>query len=671
MNKTMTRAQLKISGLALATVLLLLLVITLVATVSLRMSKEQQTMSLNLKQLTRAQFAAEQAVREAIDLPIWSVDPDPNNPDLTWEHEGSGSGTDYSFVYRIKHKIATGSVAVDSEGFPYYAVEAEGVSGNGRRQVEVGVVSQYESVSAVDDAFIGCRGVPFNSNANVSSYNSSGVPTDGNNAIVRTLEPPGDLILDSNADVYGNIYVYGDFHMDSNARARKDVFVNGDITMDSNSDIYGNAWAGGSISPTGNADIHGTTNANQPGSLAPSEDCDPLGIDSFIATNAGHITAVNNTNSSNTPSMGTAFSSGGSTHTNVQAGDKYFSSFDMDSNATMTLEAGEHVWMVDGDFLLNSNSNITLAAGASLEIYITGRFVLESNTAIVNNGVPADLLIFSNATDNNLGDDDDAEVQMLSNSSFVGVIYAPEAHVVFNSNSDAYGAVRGRWAQMDSNADFFYDETLGELVETSQEVDLGYKIVYWTEQSYDSYTSLASAVATTTSGGVTTTSVTTSTTGSSTTTSSSTTASSTVVTTTGTGSAPTTTAGPSFVASNFQRSAGDKRYTFTLTNTSGGTCTLEGVDFTSWPNNGDFEKLDIAGNQVTEGDETGAPASINNGVGASQSWKSDSLPYREFPANQSRQLDFRFKNNAKKGTYIMTLRFSEGCDDLNVTHTFN
>ena len=80
MNRWMVKPLKPAPGIALAAVMLLLLVISLIGTISLRMSKEQQTMSLNLKQLTRAQFAAEQAVREAIDLPIWSVDPDHKTP---------------------------------------------------------------------------------------------------------------------------------------------------------------------------------------------------------------------------------------------------------------------------------------------------------------------------------------------------------------------------------------------------------------------------------------------------------------------------------------------------------------------------------------------------------------------------------------------------------------
>jgi len=95
------------------------------------------------------------------------------------------------------------------------------------------------------------------------------------------------------------------------------------------------------------------------------------------------------------------------------------------------------------------------------------------------------------------------------------------------------------------------------------------------------------------------------------------------------------------------------------------------VEINSYPNNGDFEKLDISGNQVTEGDPVGGSVNISNAPGSDQTWKSDSQQYREFSAGQSRQLDFRFKNNAKKGTYIMTLRFSTGCQDLSITHTFN
>ena len=181
-------------GIALAAVLLLLLVITLIGTVSLRMSREQQTMSNNMRDFTRAQFAAEQAVREAIDLPIWSVDPDPSSPDPDWKHVVTGTGksdgtnTDYSYLYTIRHQTALGSVAVDSGGFPYYVIEAEGKSGKGRRQLEVVVVSLYDSYSVVEDAFIGCNGIDFDANGDLKSYNSDdSVFTPGNKGNAKTL----------------------------------------------------------------------------------------------------------------------------------------------------------------------------------------------------------------------------------------------------------------------------------------------------------------------------------------------------------------------------------------------------------------------------------------------------------------------------------------------------
>ena len=506
-----------------------------------------------------------------------------------------------------------------------------------------------------------------------SSYRSDLVPTDGNNAIVRTLEAPGHLTLDSNADIKGNVYVVGDLHLDSNARIRKDAFSNGDITMDSNSTIQGNAWAVGSISARGNGRINGTTNPNQPTEMAPYEDCDPLGIDSHIATNAGHITSVNNDNALNSPPIDTAYNNSSNGNTNFAAGDYYFSSFEMDSNAEVTLLSGDHVWHVEGNFLLNSNSKIIMSAGATLEIYITGRFVLESNTEIENPGKPADLLIFSSATDNSLGDDDDAEFQMLSNTGIKAVTYAPRAHVVYNSNSDAYGAVRGRWAQMDSNADFFYDETLADEAEFNSPINLGYKIVYWTEQAYESYENLNTATSSTTTSGTTSTTTVIGSTTTSSSSSSSSTGNQTTNSSSSTTALPNTTTAPLvFSASSFAVNDGDKRFSFTLRNDSTFVCTIEGIDLTSWPNgNGKFEKLEIGGDQVSDGNPAKAPASINNGSGASQSWKDDSNSRRRFSSNQSKRLDFLFKNNGKTGSYVLTIRFSGGCEDLSINHTFS
>ena len=74
---------------------------------------------------------------------------------------------------------------------------------------------------------------------------------------------------------------------------------------------------------------------------------------------------------------------------------------------------------------------------------------------------------------------------------------------------------------------------------------------------------------------------------------------------------------------------------------------------------------------MSDGNPAKAPASINNGSGASQSWKDDSNSRRRFSSNQSKRLDFLFKNNGKTGSYVLTIRFSGGCEDLSINHTFS
>ena len=651
-----------VRGIALAAVLMLLLVITLIGTLSLRMSREQQTASMNLRDLTRAQFAAEQAVREAIDLPIWSVDPDPDNPDYNWIHVVSApnAGTDYGYSYTIRHKQALGSVAVDSEGFPIYVVQSEGTSGNARRQLEVAVVSQFKSISVVEDAFIGCRGIPYNSSGTIGSYRSDGQFTTGDNANIKTIEADADVTIDSNATLRGYAYITGDLQIDSNARIMKDAYANGGINLGSNSTIVGAAWSGESVTIGVGASV-GQSNSNVDPDPVPVQDCDPLDIDTYIATNTSGITTPN-----------TAYYYGSNTPTTMAPGQYKFTDFTMDYGGVLQLSPGDYTWFIDGDLSISSNAGVRFATGTTMTIYITGQFELDSNsylgaaspgdlpTYVVK---PANLAVFSSAENTTMGLDFDAMVSMRSNTGFMGVVYAPKAHVVFNSNNQSWGAVRGRWSQMDSNADYLYDETLADEVTFTDVIDLGYKVVYWTEQSYDSYDTLNTSTVSTTSTTSTSTTAPTTTTTTTTTTTAGTSTTTTSTTTT------TTLAAVTFETSAFNCSDGSKTFSFNLRQATGQDCTIAQIDFPDWPSgNGKFDKLEIDNTTATKG----GPMEPGGSIGNSKPWANNSDSLRTLSAGTTKSMEFIFKNGAKSGLYEMTIRFGDlNCPDVEVSYSCN
>lgn len=666
-------------GIALAAVLLLLLIITLIGTVSLRMSKEQQTMSLNLKQLTRAQFAAEQGVREAIERQIWLDDLDPTS--TTWRIKGTGSGTDYNFTYTVEHRIALGAVAVNEDGFPYYVIKSEGVSGKGRRQLEVAVVRLYNSYSLVEDAFIGCRGVPFNSNGTIASYNSDGQFTPGDNANIKTLEANADVLINSNMIVQGWVRATGNITVDSNAEIMQDAWANGNIGVATNSTIHGDANAGGTITVDGSSTIDGNTESGLSPAPVPVQDCDPLDIDNYILTETAGISAPN------PDGVATTFNAGADMTLNP--GDYYFDSFNVQSNNVVTLSPGDHVWYVNGPLELQSNTGIafppkdpsTGEPTATLKIYITGQlttnslsfFGAENMTGDVTNSVskPSALQIYSSAENTtDAGNDNLAMINLQSNTGFSGIIYAPKAKVVFNSNNDSYGAVRGRWAHLDSNADFYYDETLTAEETFNHTLDLGYKIVYWTEQNYDSYNTLntvTSTFATTSSTSSTTTSATTTTT----TSTSTTTVDGPTTTTAATSS--TTTVAHAFEYVDAACSGRD--FSFTLNKTAGGQCRLARIEFTSWPyngrnKNGELEEVRIESTDVaTVPEGEGIPPTFIGSALDTVGWIDPAASVFLFESGDSKDFRFRFADEAGNGAYALTLRFTPtGCGSVAVTN---
>ena len=110
---------------------------------------------------------------------------------------------------------------------------------------------------------------------------------------------------------------------------------------------------------------------------------------------------------------------------------------------------------------------MTLSSGSKLTVYVTGELEISSNT-IVNPGLPTDLMIYSS------GD----EVDLDSNATITGTIYAPNAAIDISSNSNALGAIKGKYINASSNAQFHYDEALGRLEGYPV---LIYEIISWRE----------------------------------------------------------------------------------------------------------------------------------------------------------------------------------------------
>ena len=117
---------------------------------------------------------------------------------------------------------------------------------------------------------------------------------------------------------------------------------------------------------------------------------------------------------------------------------------------------------------------MTLSSGSKLTVYVTGTLDIFSN-AIANPGLPTDLMIYSSATSST---NNNYKVDIRSNSTITGTIYAPNAAIDISSNSNSLGAIRGKYINASSNAQFHYDEAMGRL---EGYPTLGYEIISWRE----------------------------------------------------------------------------------------------------------------------------------------------------------------------------------------------
>jgi hypothetical protein len=143
----------------------------------------------------------------------------------------------------------------------------------------------------------------------------------------------------------------------------------------------------------------------------------------------------------------------------IGPGDIHYDEIVVNSNSDLKIVGPARIVVDSLD--VGSNTTIELnASGGPLELYGTGRFVLDSNSKLTSiAGSPADVSVFLTAVHDS-ADDSDPKIALDSNAEFYGTILAPEASVALDSNLRLYGAVMAKWLELNSNAQVHYDESL-------------------------------------------------------------------------------------------------------------------------------------------------------------------------------------------------------------------
>lgn len=506
-------------GIVLVTSLIFLSIIALIGSTAVIVTTTDIKIGGNYKTSVQAFYSAEAGIQDGIGRLIsGTISDSGSTSDTNWNtgnpYYTSGIDNDFS----VTHHVINGSV-VTSSGNSLYKITSTGTSGTSSKTLEAVVALTF--TSAFDNALHGCDGVAISSNASTDSYSSSGAGTSGDNGSIGTSNAGANVTFDSNTIVSGDVSATGSLTLNGNAEIMKDASANNGITLNGQNKIWENASTNGNIHLE-QSEIHGDAKSSgdirldhnssrvfddataagsisckngcggkisgsessltDPGLSTPvveTTPCDPLNLTTLFDDADDIVGSNDNGDLSNPPLNGLSFSmSSNDTSTIGASGDDkdyHFSDFSLDSNSILTIQ-GDVTLYVDGNFSLNSNTEVVFAAGASLTINVTGTFNIDSNAKMNDGGRPQNLQIYSNATSSDNGD---YKVELNSNSGFRGTIYAPNSAIDVNSNSNAYGAVRGKYVNMASNGAFHYDEDLQNLAVGSTAE--GHTIISWRE----------------------------------------------------------------------------------------------------------------------------------------------------------------------------------------------
>ena len=386
--------------------------------------------------------------------------------------------------------LATSSIDTDSydSQIGSYASQTPGDNGN-ISTTNTGAPITIASSSVIKGDANATGSLTMNSSAQVNGdVNATGNLTmNSSSNVLGNVNTAGSLSMISSARIYQNANATGNITMSSSSRIDGNAITVGTITMSSSSNIFGNATAGGTVIINSGSSVSGTvtqyyTGYSGYGGVLTS-DCDPLDTPTFFNDNVTPI-ASDNDNGELSPLYYSIFTqsfslSSSSSYTLGVAGESkkyYFSSLSVASSSQLTV-TGNVTLYVNGNFSFNSSSDLVLASGAKLTAYVTGTISIGSSGKVnaANDKKPANFFLWSSAISSN---NSDYKITFTSSSDVYAAIHAPQAAINISSSVDLYGAVRGKYINIASSADFHYDEALKNM---SVGNPSSYEIVSWRE----------------------------------------------------------------------------------------------------------------------------------------------------------------------------------------------
>ncbi|WP_440054289.1 DUF7305 domain-containing protein [Pseudoalteromonas sp. T1lg65] len=137
-------------------------------------------------------------------------------------------------------------------------------------------------------------------------------------------------------------------------------------------------------------------------------------------------------------------------------------SFSLSSNGNVTIQGGDVIFLVDGDFSITGGSSLTIKDDSSLTLFVTGKVELGGSGDVIverhglTSGGHATFSIYSNKSGE--------AISLSGDSDMYSVIYAPLATIDITGNGSIYGSILGSYINGQGNPDFHFDEALKTVV---------------------------------------------------------------------------------------------------------------------------------------------------------------------------------------------------------------
>lgn len=136
------------------------------------------------------------------------------------------------------------------------------------------------------------------------------------------------------------------------------------------------------------------------------------------------------------------------------SGNSQVVTFRGDVTLLITAAAGTDAINITGN-----SSGITVAANSTLTIYTAGNIDLTGQGIVNTSGAPKNIQIYGTSTSTT----QDQDIKIAGGGNFSGVIYAPNGSVSLRGDGAMWGSVVAEDIELTGNANFHYDESLGNL----------------------------------------------------------------------------------------------------------------------------------------------------------------------------------------------------------------